>query len=156
MTHTLNRPVDETMMLAEHLAASLRAGCSLSECLQRWEHISPIGTKIAHEITHGAPLDRALHHLPHTPSGYRLAHTIVSGHKDGLPLVNTVHRLMSDVHNDRRSATETVIRQLPGRLSAPLVLCILPSFLIIAVVPLIVHSLGQLGPALSPALTAVS
>jgi tight adherence protein B len=156
MTHTLNRPVDETMMLAEHLAASLRAGCSLSECLQRWEHISPIGTKIAHEITHGAPLDRALHHLPHTPSGYRLGHTIVSGHKDGLPLVNTVHRLMSDVHNDRRSATETVIRQLPGRLSAPLVLCILPSFLIIAVVPLIVHSLGQLGPALSPALTAVS
>jgi hypothetical protein len=63
---------------------------------------------------------------------------------------------MSDVHSDRRSATETVIRQLPNRLSAPLVLCILPSFLIIAVVPLIVHSLGQLGPALSPAITAVS
>ena len=156
IARTLDRPVDETMLLAEHLAASLRAGCSLTESLQRWEHITPIGAKIAHAITHGARLDSALGHFPHTPSGYRLAHTIMSGYKDGLPLVNTVHRLMSDVYNDRRSATETVIRQLPGRLSAPLVLCILPSFLIIAVVPLIVHSLGQLGPALSPALTTFS
>ena len=63
---------------------------------------------------------------------------------------------MSDAHDDMRTATETSIRQLPGRLSAPVVLCILPSFLIIAVVPLIVHSLGQLGPALSPALTSIS
>ena len=156
VTQIMNRPVDEMMMLAEHLAASLQAGCSLTESLQRWEHVSPTGTKIAHAITHGARVERALGHLPHTPSGYRLAHTIMSGHKDGLPLVNTVHRLMSDVHSDRRSATETVIRQLPNRLSAPLVLCILPSFLIIAVVPLIVHSLGQLGPTLSPAITAVS
>ncbi|CAB4569024.1 unannotated protein [freshwater metagenome] len=96
-----------------------------------------------------------MNHLPQTSAGYRLAHTILSSHRDGLPVVNTVHRLMSDAHSDMRSATDTLIRQLPSRLSAPLVLCILPSFLIIAVVPLMLHSLGQLGPALSPALTAV-
>jgi Flp pilus assembly protein TadB len=156
IAHTVNRPVDETIALAEQLAASLRAGCSLTESLHAWEDVTPAGTTVAHAIMRGERLENALHHLPQTTAGYRLAHTILSAHKDGLPFVNTVHRLMSDAHNDMRHATETLIRQLPGRLSAPVVLCILPSFLIIAVVPLLVHSLGQLGPALSPALTAVS
>jgi tight adherence protein B len=156
IAHTVNRPVDETIALAEQLAASLRAGCSLTESLESWEEVSPKGTAVSHALQRGERLESALHHLPQTTAGYRLAHTILSAHKDGLPLVNTVHRLMSDAHDDMRTSTETLIRQLPGRLSAPVVLCILPSFLIIAVVPLIVHSLGQLGPALSPALTSIS
>jgi Flp pilus assembly protein TadB len=156
IAHTVNRPVDETVVLAEHLSASLRAGCSLTQSLQRWEDISPKGSAVAQAITRGERLEQALNLLPHTTAGYQLAHTILSSHKDGLPVVNTVHRLMSDAHNDMRSATDVLIRQLPGRLAAPLVLCILPSFLFIAVVPLIVHSLGQIGPALSPAITTVS
>ena len=156
IAHTVNRPADEAIALAEQLAASLRAGCSLTESLHAWENVSPQGTSVFHAITRGERLENALQHLPQTTAGYRLAHTILSAHKDGLPLVNTVHRLTSDAHNDMRNAAETLIRQLPGRLSAPVVLCILPSFLIIAVVPLIMHSLGQLGPALSPALTTVS
>lgn len=156
ITHTVNRPADETIALAEQLAASLTAGCTLTESLKSWEEVSPVGTSVAHALQRGERLESALHHLPQTPAGYRLAHNIQSAHKDGLPLVNTVHRLMSDTHDDMRTATETLIRQLPGRLSAPVVLCILPSFLIIAIVPLIMHSLGQLGPALSPALTSLS
>jgi tight adherence protein B len=156
IAHTVNRPADETIALAEQLAASLRAGCSLTESLHAWEDVTPAGTTVAHAMMRGERLESALHHLPQTTAGYRLAHTILSAYKDGLPVVNTVHRLTSDAHNDMRHATETLIRQLPGRLSAPVVLCILPSFLIIAVVPLLVHSLGQLGPSLSPALTAVS
>ena len=156
VAHTVNSPVDETIALAEQLAASLRAGRLLTESLESWEEVSPKGTAVSHALQRGERLESALHHLPQTTAGYRLAHTILSAHKDGLPLVNTVHRLMSDAHDDMRTATETLIRQLPGRLSAPVVLCILPSFLIIAVVPLIVHSLGQLGPVLSPALTSIS
>ena len=156
IAHTVSRPADETIALAEQLAASLRAGCSLTESLHAWEYVTPAGTTVAHAMTRGERLENALQHLPQTTAGYRLAHTILSAYKDGLPVVSTVHRLTSDAHNDMRHATETLIRQLPGRLSTPVVLCILPSFLIIAVVPLIMHSLGQLGPALSPALTAVS
>lgn len=155
IARTVNRPIDETIVLAEHLAASLRAGCSLTDALQRWEDVSPKGTAVSQAISRGERLEHAVNHLPQTSAGYRLAHTILSSHRDGLPVVNTVHRLMSDAHSDMRSATDTLIRQLPSRLSAPLVLCILPSFLIIAVVPLMLHSLGQLGPALSPAFTAV-
>lgn len=155
IAHTVNRPVDETIALAEQLAASLRAGCSLTESLHSWENVSPQGTAVFQAMMRGERLETALHHLPRTTAGYRLAHTILSAYRDGLPVVNTVHRLTSDAHNDMRHATETLIRQLPSRLSAPVVLCILPSFLIIAVVPLLLHSLGQLGPALSPALTAI-
>lgn len=156
IAHTVHRPADETVALSEQLAASLRAGCSLTESLHSWEGLSVAGSAVAQAMLRGERLENALHHLPHTTAGYRLAHTIQSAHKDGLPLIDTVHRLTSDTHNDMRSATETLIRQLPGRLSAPVVLCILPSFLIIAVVPLIIHSLGQLGPALSPALSSTS
>lgn len=154
IAHTMHRPVDETVALSEQLAASLRAGCSLTESLHSWEGLSVAGSAVAQAMMRGERIESALHHLPHTTAGYRLAHTIQSAHKDGLPLMDTVHRLTSDTHNDMRSATETLIRQLPGRLTAPVVLCILPSFLIIAVVPLIIHSLGQLGPALSPALSS--
>lgn len=152
--HSINRPVDETMLLSEHLVASLRAGCSITESIQRWQHLCPLGNKISHAITHGDRLETALSFLPQTTSGYRLAHTIISGYRDGLPLVHTMHRLTNDAQNDLRASTEVLIRQLPARLSAPLVLCILPSFLFIAVAPLIISSLGQLGPALSPAITS--
>jgi tight adherence protein B len=149
ITHTVRRPTEETVILTEHLATSLRAGCSLTESLQRWEHITPAGTAVAQSISQGARIDTALKNLPHTSAGYRLSQTIVSGHNDGLPLVHTMHRLIDDAHNDMRSATDILIRQLPSRLSAPLVLCILPSFLLIAVLPLALHSLGQLGPVLT-------
>jgi len=149
ITHTVHRPVDETVILTEHLATSLRAGCSLTESLQRWEHITPAGTAVAQSISQGARIDTALKNLPHTSAGYRLSQTIVSGHNDGLPLVHTMHRLIDDAHNDMHNATDILIRQLPSRLSAPLVLCILPSFLLIAVLPLALHSLGQLGPVLT-------
>ena len=156
IAHTVNRPMDETIVLAEQLGASLQAGCSLAESLQSWQDVSEAGTAVFHAMMRRERLESALNYLPHTTAGYRLAHTILSAHKDGLPVVHTVHQLMNDVHNDMRNTTETLIRQLPGRLSAPVVLCILPSFLIIAVVPLLLHSLGQIGPALSPALTSVS
>lgn len=153
---TMNQPVDEIAVLAENLVASLRAGCSMTDALQRWRGRTSAGTRVAHAITSGAPLTEALRQLPSSTSAYRLTQAIESGYSDGLPLANTMHRLVDDARNSMRHHSEVLIRQLPTRLSFPLVLCILPSFLFITVVPLMMNALAQLAPAISPPPIAIS
>lgn len=152
----LYQPVDEVVVLTEHLVTSLRAGCSIPHALERWRAVSPLGTYVANELAGGAPIHQALKKLPTTSSSIRLVQTIESSLTDGLPLTNTVHRLVGDAQNSLRQHSETLIRQLPTRLSFPLVLCVLPSFLFITIVPMMMNAFASLGPVLSPAVVPLS
>jgi hypothetical protein len=109
---------------------------------------------IADLISTGAPLEEALIPLTtaHQISGKNLGHTIVEAERDGLPIVDTVTRLATDHRIQQRRQIDTKIRQLPTRLSIPLVMCVLPSFLLLSVAPLIIASLGQLSVSL-PSIT---
>jgi hypothetical protein len=81
-----------------------------------------------------------------------LGHTIVEAERDGLPVLDTVMRLATDNRIERRRQIDTRIRQLPTRLSIHLVLCVLPSFLLLSVAPLVLASLSQLSVSL-PSIT---
>ena len=109
-----------------------------------------MGSSVADLISAGAPLEEAL--LPiataHPITGKNLGHTIVEAERDGLPILDTVLRLAADHRNERRRQIDTRIRQLPTRLSIPLVLCVLPSFLLLSVAPLVLASLSQLSVSL--------
>ena len=153
---TTHQPVDEIIVLTENFVASLRAGCSMTDSLQRWNGKTPAGTRVAEAIAANAPLSTALTELPPTTSAYRLAQSIEAGYSDGLPLASTMHRMVDDARTAMRHHTDVLIRQLPTQLAFPLVLCILPSFLFITVVPLMINALAQLGPALSPPPIAIS
>jgi len=145
---------DDIGQLTEHLCVSLRTGLSMTHACERWRTVSPTGNSIAELIRTGAPLEEAL--LPLATSypitGMNLGHTIVEAERDGLPILDTVMRLATDNRIERRRQIDTRIRQLPTRLSIPLVLCVLPSFLLLSVAPLVLASLSQLSVSL-PSIT---
>lgn len=141
---------DDIGQLTEHLCVSLRTGLSMTQACERWRTVSPTGNSVADLISAGAPLEEALLPLAttHPITGKNLGHTIVEAERDGLPILDTVTRLATDHRLERRRQIDTRIRQLPTRLSIPLVLCVLPSFLLLSVAPLVLASLSQLSISL--------
>lgn len=66
-----------------------------------------------------------------------LVDALVDTERDGLPPRELFERLASDAKDQRRREAERRIRALPVRLTLPLVGCILPSYLLLAVIPLL-------------------
>ncbi len=62
----------------------------------------------------------------------------------GTPLGPALERLGADLRSQRRRTAEAAARRIPVRLLFPLVLCILPAFALITVVPLMAGSLQAL------------
>lgn len=65
---------------------------------------------------------------------------------DGTPLLPALERVAADSRMIRRRRAEQLARRLPVQLLFPLVLCVLPAFALLAIVPLIAASLGALSP----------
>lgn len=68
--------------------------------------------------------------------GSHLASTLASHLIDGQPLEATIEEMIRDFRESTRRAAEARARELPVRLSPPLVLCILPSFMLACTLPL--------------------
>lgn len=64
---------------------------------------------------------------------------------DGVPLAPALERVAFDARLQRRRTAETAARRLPVQLLLPLVLCVLPAFGLLAIVPLLVVSVQSLG-----------
>ena len=64
---------------------------------------------------------------------------------DGTPVVAPLARLAEEQRQVRRRAAEVRARQVPVRLLFPLVLCTLPAFALLTVVPPVVVALDDLG-----------
>jgi tight adherence protein B len=154
ITRAVHDQPDDIGQLTEHLCVSLRTGLSMTLACERWRSVSPLGSSVADLISAGAPLEEALLPLAnlHPITGKNLGHTIVEAERDGLPILDTVMRLAADHRSERRRQIDTRIRQLPTRLSIPLVVCVLPSFLLLSVAPLVLASLSQLSVSL-PSIT---
>jgi tight adherence protein C len=69
---------------------------------------------------------------------------LAAADRDGLPLAPVLERLATDARLHRRRQLDTLARQLPVRLALPLVLCTLPSFVLLAIVPLLLAALSSL------------
>lgn len=72
---------------------------------------------------------------------HALADAFAAADRDGLPLAPVLERLASEARHDRRRRADARARQLPVRLAFPLVLCTLPSFVLLAVAPLLLAAL---------------
>ena len=73
-----------------------------------------------------------------------LADSFAAADRYGLPLAPVLERLAGEARQRRRRHADTLARQLPVRMSIPLVLCTLPSFVFLAVVPLLLAALSSL------------
>ena len=64
--------------------------------------------------------------------------------RDGLPLAPVLDRLTDEASASRRRQGEAAARRLPVRLSFPLVVCTLPSFVLLAIAPAVLGALSTL------------
>lgn len=93
----------------------------------------------------GSRADALVTHLE--PWGERaaaLAHVLADHLRYGVPLAPALERLALELRLDRRRHAEQVARRVPVRLLLPLVLCTLPAFALLTVVPLLGASLQNL------------
>jgi Flp pilus assembly protein TadB len=79
-----------------------------------------------------------------TPAARPLAALLTAAQVDGAPVVDALARLADELRSDRRRAVETRARQVPVRMLFPLVLCTLPAFVLLTIVPPIVAALRDL------------
>jgi tight adherence protein C len=73
-----------------------------------------------------------------------LVAALTGSERYGLPLGPALDVVATISRDQRRRAAETTARKLPVRLSFPLVLCILPAFIVLTVVPAIFGALRAL------------
>jgi tight adherence protein C len=69
---------------------------------------------------------------------------LVSAARDGAALAGPLERAADEARMVRRRRAEERARRLPVQLLFPLVMCILPAFVLLTVVPLLAGSLGSL------------
>ncbi|HQZ34848.1 MAG TPA: type II secretion system F family protein [Ilumatobacteraceae bacterium] len=78
------------------------------------------------------------------PMAAPLADSFAAADRYGQPIAPVLERLATEARQHRRRHADTLARQLPVRMSVPLVLCTLPSFVLLAVVPLLLAALSSL------------
>lgn len=123
-------PLQAMRAALPHLAPSVRDGFA----------------EVVHRVDHGArfadALDALTQHLGPTLSPLR--DSLAAADRYGLPLAPVLDRLAADARQQRRRQHDIAARQLPVRLAVPLVLCTLPSFVLLAVVPLLLAAFSSL------------
>jgi len=72
---------------------------------------------------------------------------LIAATRDGAPLAASLERAAGEARLARRRAAETRNRKLPVLMLLPLVLCVLPAFALLTLVPLVVGSLHDLSIA---------
>jgi len=78
------------------------------------------------------------------PIAQPLVDSLAAADRYGLPLAPVLERLSLEARQQRRRDGDAAARELPVRLAMPLVLCTLPSFVLLAIVPLLLGALSSL------------
>ena len=108
--------------------------------------IRPAFVAVAARTSAGERFADALAALPTAlgPIASPLADSFAAADRYGQPIAPVLERLATEARQHRRRQADTLARQLPVRMSLPLVLCTLPAFVLLAVVPLLLAALSSL------------
>jgi Flp pilus assembly protein TadB len=136
----------------ESTTLSVRAGITprvavLGSALHAGERLAPHLTEFGWRLEHGWLTADALAGLGDRigPTGRRLIDGLVRAERYGSPLAPVLDRMVDDIDSLRREIATKRNRTLPVRLAPPLVLCTLPSFALLAIVPAVGAALAGLG-----------
>ena len=97
-------------------------------------------------LTNGARFQDVVRQLHVTlgHSAFALCEALLASERDGLAVGPMLERLSIVSRQQRRQELDAAARQLPVRMAIPLVACVLPSLVLLGVVPLFVGSLSGL------------
>jgi tight adherence protein C len=108
--------------------------------------VRPSFSAVDQALQRGDGFADALDQLPALlgPIAQPLVDSLAAADRYGLPLAPVLERLSFEARQQRRRDTDAAARELPVRLALPLVLCTLPSFVLLAIVPLLLGALSSL------------
>lgn len=108
--------------------------------------VRPAFVEVDRRRARGATLADALRALPDLvgPGANVVADTLAMAERYGTPIADALEQLSVDVRERRVRQAEAEARKLPIRMSFPLVVCTLPSFVLIAIVPAVLGALASL------------
>ncbi len=108
--------------------------------------LHPAFVAVGQAMHRGERFADALDQLPARlgPVAQPLVDSLSAADRYGLPLAPVLERLSFEARQQRRRDAEAAARELPVRLAMPLVLCTLPSFVLLAIVPLLLGALSSL------------
>ena len=123
---------DPTAALADEVAASVTAGMSLDRALRdavsrRHELASSV-----RKVDLGASWADVL-----ASSSPEIAGALVDASRTGTPVAASLRRRASEIRRRRAQSFQNRVQRAPIRMVIPLVCCILPSFILVAIVPLL-------------------
>ena len=102
--------------------------------------------EVVHRVQRGERLADALTALPERlgPGAAELSDSLAAADRYGTPLAPVLDRLADEARDERRRRAEIDARSLPVRLSFPLVVCTLPAFVLVAIVPALLGAMTTL------------
>jgi tight adherence protein C len=142
--------IDEAMPDAvELMVMCLHAGLTPPQAIGELARVAPTPVRPGFEATdlrlnRGAGFADALAELSAQcgRGALPLVSALGTAVRDGLPLAPVLDRLGDEANAARRRAGEAAARRLPVRLSFPLVMCTLPSFVLLAIAPAVLGALS--------------
>lgn len=143
--------IAELPELIDQLIVLLRAGYTpVNSFIQIATWLEPPMRDIFVEVNllaqRGVRFSSAVAQLRQTigPPAYELVDAMIQLDQDGLSATATLDRLSVQAHANRRRREETAARELPIKLIFPMVCCVLPSFIMLTVVPMLAGTLKNL------------
>lgn len=143
--------VDELPEVVDLLSLAVSAGLTVPHALRVVHErgsgalATQLGTVLEVSARGGSladALDRTVDELGEEVRG--LVRVVAGALRDGTTVAPALERLSDEVRVDRRRAAEERARRLPVQLLFPLVVCVLPAFALLTVVPLLAGSLSGL------------
>lgn len=109
-------------------------------------HVADALRMTAEQARLGRRLSDELERLPDElgDSVRPLVRALVAADRYGVPIADSLERLAVDVRIERRRAAEIIARRIPVKLLFPLVFCVLPSFALLTLAPVLASSLESL------------
>lgn len=108
--------------------------------------LRPAFEEVVHQMRRGRRFADALAGIPEWlgPHAAYFVDALVAADRYGLPLEPVLDRLTVDVRADRSRQAQVEARTLPVRLAFPLVVCTLPSFVLLAIAPAVLGAISTL------------
>jgi Flp pilus assembly protein TadB len=131
------------------LATALESGCDVAEALRLVGdalpgHSTDLLEAVPARLALGVPPDVAWRPVLDSEELAPLGRTMVRAHRSGAPVTEEVARLADELDRRARARVEDRARAVGVKAALPLGVCLLPSFLLIGVVPLVAGLLRSL------------
>ena len=143
---SVGAPDDDTdaALLVMGIGVSMHTGHSVMGACLNLRDLNECGRRVAGRLDAHDSLESALEELAPGGTGDALRQMILDSARSGLPVRQSADRLAQSVRQRRAASVATRAQQLATTLSMPIVLCMLPSFGLAALMPLLIASMSSL------------